>query len=164
MHCTRCMGVRCKAGSALRGSALHSWECAAQKLMRGHVTWIRVHYWLHPWTRFIMAANTLQWKFWSKSRQVPNCLLFHAEENEYRINQIAWHCRHSASLWFLSQREIALSVSCLLMRRNTPAHVYQLMIKSEHIGRSILLCPSLLYANSWKRMNKEQVDSKLRDA
>ena len=33
-----------------------SWECVAQKLMHGHVTWIRIHYWLHPWTRFINSS------------------------------------------------------------------------------------------------------------
>ena len=30
-----------------------SWECVAQKLMHGHVTWIHVHFWLPPWIRFI---------------------------------------------------------------------------------------------------------------
>ena len=50
-----------------------SWECVAQKLMHGHVTWIRVPYWLHPWTRFIMALNP----FCDKTIHLPSWLSIH---------------------------------------------------------------------------------------
>ena len=29
-------------------------QLVSGKNLHGHVTWIRVHYWLHPWTRFII--------------------------------------------------------------------------------------------------------------
>ena len=43
---------------SLHGSAWHSWECVDEKLMHSHMIWIRVHYWLHPWSRFIMMHVT----------------------------------------------------------------------------------------------------------
>ena len=49
-----------------------SWECIAQKLMHGHVTWIRVHYWLHPWTRFIISI--IQWFQECIHWECPTCI------------------------------------------------------------------------------------------
>ena len=35
-------------------------QLVSGKNLHGHVSWIRVHYWLHPWTHFIKLFNASQ--------------------------------------------------------------------------------------------------------
>ena len=65
------------AGSAfcIANLPLGAWECVSGQVMHGHVTWIRVHYWLHPWTRFI--------KNWYRMAIKPKLYLCHASSMSY---------------------------------------------------------------------------------
>ena len=85
-------------------------QLVSRKNSHGHVTWIRVHYWLHPWIRFIITYDILwhTYKIWSSDEWLEKYLAFRGRNGHdskwTKIFYVLWKTTISASLRFSESR------------------------------------------------------------